>query len=56
MSIRWKLVFLMLAMLAVTAQPKRKRILAIGEEHGYRHAAVTHALATIERLGRERGQ
>ena len=30
-----------------------KRLLAIGEEKGYRHEAVSHALATIERLGRE---
>jgi type 1 glutamine amidotransferase len=31
----------------------KKRLLAIGEEKGYRHEAVSHALATIERLGRE---
>src|SRR5580658_4522953 len=35
--------------------PTPKRLLAIGEEKGYRHEAVTHALATIERLGRETG-
>jgi uncharacterized protein len=33
----------------------RKKLLAIGEEKGYRHEAVTHALSTIERLGRETG-
>jgi len=33
----------------------RKHLLAIGEEKGYRHEAVSHALATIERLGRETG-
>jgi len=33
----------------------RKHLLAIGEEKGYRHEAVSHALATIERLGRENG-
>ena len=27
----------------------------IGEEKGYRHEAVTHAMVTIERLGRETG-
>jgi len=40
------------------AQPPpgaRKKLLAIGEEKGYRHEAVSHALATIERLGRETG-
>jgi uncharacterized protein len=34
------------------ASPK-KHILVIGEEKGYRHEAVSHAMATIERLGRE---
>jgi type 1 glutamine amidotransferase len=37
------------------AAPVRKKLLAIGEEKGYRHEAVSHALATIERLGRESG-
>lgn len=36
------------------AAPK-KHLLAIGEEKGYRHESVSHALATIERLGRESG-
>ncbi len=36
------------------AQPV-KRLLIIGEEKGYRHEAVTHAMATMERLGRETG-
>lgn len=54
----------LLALLSVSvcgvcaAQPQpqgRKRLLAIGEEKGYRHEAVSHALATIERLGRETG-
>lgn len=40
---------------AQTPQPKRKQLLAIGEEKGYRHEAVSHALATIERLGHESG-
>ena len=33
----------------------RKKLLVIGEEKGYRHEAVSHAMATIERLGRETG-
>jgi uncharacterized protein len=33
----------------------RKQLLAIGEEKGYRHESVSHALARIERLGRETG-
>jgi hypothetical protein len=36
------------------AQPT-KRLLVLGEEKGYRHEAVSHAMATIERLGRETG-
>lgn len=32
-----------------------KRLLVIGEEKGYRHEAVAHAMATIERLGRDSG-
>jgi hypothetical protein len=36
------------------AQPQ-KHLLIIGEEKGYRHDAVSHAMATLERLGRETG-
>src|SRR5215475_5937790 len=41
----------------VSAQvpPTPKRLLVLGEEKGYRHEAVSHAMATIERLGRESG-
>jgi len=35
--------------------PPMKRLLIVGEEKGYRHEAVSHAMATIERLGRETG-
>src|SRR5215467_16237921 len=35
--------------------PAAKRLLVLGEEKGYRHEAVSHAMAVIERLGRERG-
>jgi hypothetical protein len=40
---------------AQNQQHPRKQLLAIGEEKGYRHEAVSHALSTIERLGRETG-
>src|SRR5260370_25147669 len=34
----------------------RKKVLAIGDVHtGYQHDSVSHALATIERLGRDSG-
>src|SRR3977135_3509332 len=39
----------------VHAAGTKKKLLAIGEEKGYRHESVSHALATIERLGRESG-
>ena len=35
--------------------PPRKKLLIICEEKGYRHEAVTHAVSTIERLGRDTG-
>src|SRR5580704_6588845 len=34
---------------------RKKHLLVLGEEKGYRHEAVSHAIATIERLGRETG-
>lgn len=55
---RLLLVFLVasLARCAVAqTQPAPKRLLVVGEEKGYRHEAVSHAMATIERLGRESG-
>jgi type 1 glutamine amidotransferase len=39
---------------APSATPK-KHLLVIGEEKGYRHEAISHAMATIERLGGETG-
>jgi hypothetical protein len=34
----------------------KKKVLAIGDVHtGYQHDSVSHALATIERLGRDSG-
>ncbi len=45
--------------LAVTvsapAQPKKKKLLAIGAVKGFQHSSVSHALATIERLGQDSG-
>jgi uncharacterized protein len=40
---------------AQNAPQPAKRLLIIGEEKGYRHEAVSHAMATMERLGRESG-
>jgi len=41
--------------LLAQAPGQRKQLLVIGEEKGYRHAAVTRAMVTIERLGRDTG-
>lgn len=41
--------------LSQTAQTPKKHLLVIGEQKGYRHEAVSHAMATIERLGEESG-
>src|ERR1700719_4630508 len=40
---------------ARSATPQKKHILVIGEEKGYRHESVSHAMATLERLGTETG-
>jgi uncharacterized protein len=37
-----------------TANPKR-HLLVLGEEKGYRHESVSHAMATIEELGKRTG-
>ena len=41
--------------IAQSVGQSRKQILVVGEEKGYRHEAVSHAMATIERLGKETG-
>jgi len=41
--------------LAQAATTPKKHLLVLGEEKGYRHESVSHAMATIERLGQETG-
>jgi len=41
--------------LGQTAEAAKTHLLVIGEQKGYRHEAVSHAMATIERLGEESG-
>jgi type 1 glutamine amidotransferase len=41
--------------LAQSAPAAKKHLLVLGEEKGYRHEAVSHAMASIERLGHETG-
>ena len=43
------------ACLAQSGNNQKKHLLVIGEEKGYRHESVSHAMATIERLGRQSG-
>lgn len=35
--------------------PRRKQLLVIGDEKGFRHQAITHAMATIHMMGRQTG-
>ncbi len=48
-------VLFLTTLLAAQSQPHRRQLLAIGEQKGYRHEAVSHALSTIERLGHDSG-
>jgi type 1 glutamine amidotransferase len=50
-----RICFLLLCAPLISPAATKKKLLAIGEEKGYRHESVSHALATIERLGRESG-
>ena len=57
-NILWAALFLFciaLGSLSAQAPSPKKHLLVIGEEKGYRHEAVSHAMATIERLGKENG-
>ena len=60
-NIRWIILFAFASALiaqpsAPAAQPQtKKHLLIIGEEKGYRHEAVSHAMSTIEQLGRKTG-
>jgi uncharacterized protein len=58
-AVRYALILLCTAVaIACPAQSsngQKKHLLVIGEEKGYRHESVSHAMATIERLGRQTG-
>jgi type 1 glutamine amidotransferase len=41
--------------LAQSTGPQKKHLLVIGEEKGYRHESVSHAMSTIEHMGKETG-
>jgi type 1 glutamine amidotransferase len=40
---------------AQQTQPARKRLLVIGQSKGFQHDSISHAMATLERLGKENG-
>jgi len=52
---RWLIALAASSALLAQSPAPRKRLLVIGEEKGYRHEAISHAMATIERMGRESG-
>src|SRR6201992_182628 len=41
--------------LAQTPLTQKKHLLVLGEEKGYRHESVSHAMAVIEQLGEKTG-
>lgn len=49
------LIAALLVALPASAQAPRKRVLAIGEVKGFQHDSVSHALASVERWGKETG-
>jgi len=42
--------------LAGASSAQKKHLLILGEEKGYRHESVSHAMAVIEELGKQNGQ
>ncbi len=54
-KILFSIVLAALATSLASAQPNKKRILAIGQSNGFQHDAVSDGLATLYRLGKETG-
>src|SRR6201990_1941581 len=58
-AVRYALILLCTAVALVcpaqSINGQKKHLLVIGEEKGYRHESVSHAMATIERLGKQTG-
>ncbi len=48
-------ILVMQGLLCAQVASVKKKLLVIGEEKGYRHEAVSHAMSTIERLGNMTG-
>jgi uncharacterized protein len=58
-NIRYSLLLLLIAICGVCSAQSvtvpKKHLLVIGEEKGYRHESISHAMSTIERLGKQTG-
>ncbi len=50
------LVFVAVLCMAQHSSSQKKHLLVIEEEKGYRHESVSHAMATIEHLGKQTGR
>jgi type 1 glutamine amidotransferase len=48
-------IIILFILLSIHIEAAPKKLLAIGQVKGYQHDSVSHALSTIERLGRESG-
>src|SRR5580704_9843990 len=55
--IAWLAATLLICNVAIAQAPAttRKHLLVLGEEKGYRHESVSHAMAVIEQLGEKTG-
>ena len=51
----WFAAATLLCTAAVAQTPAKKHLLVLGEEKGYRHESVSHAMAVIEQLGEKTG-
>src|SRR6202166_1081059 len=54
---KFALIAFLVLIFSITASPqaKRKKLLAIGMSEGFQHDSISHALATIERIGQQSG-
>ena len=55
MRLAWLIAAVFMCNLAFAQAPAKKHLLVLGEEKGYRHESVSHAMAVIEHLGEQTG-
>src|ERR1700685_480933 len=51
----WLIAAVLVCNRAIAQAPAKKHLLVLGEEKGYRHESVSHAMAVIEHLGEQTG-